>query len=324
MEPYDYTRSTPKKDSDKKGYFIAALVVMAGLVAVLGFLYFKERNERETLSSRSVVQKREILKANTKLDSIATQLDAKIAEIRMLGGNIDELMQLKTQLEIDKQRLVNATADEVKKFEAKLEQYKDLLKQKDRDIVRLKEENGSLTTQNQELATSNEGLKTELNSARQAYDDSVNALKVNNKELNDRISVAAALKAQNVMVYAINSKGKEREKIKADKIDQIRIAFGLGDNTLTERNSKEIFVRVLDPTGAVISDMATGSGTFMYQSKEMIYTVKKDITYQGNNQQVDVIYKRNIPFKKGKHTIELYAEGVKIGDGIFEVRSGLF
>ncbi|MDQ1089503.1 MULTISPECIES: hypothetical protein [unclassified Siphonobacter] len=324
MEPYDYTRSTPQKDSDKKNYFIAALVVMGGLVAILGFLYFNERNERETLSSRTVAQQREIIKTNTKLDSISTQLDAKIAEIRMLGGNIDELMQLKTKLEIDKQNIINATEADIKKYEAKIKEYNVILAQKDKDIVKLREENGLLTTQNQELTTNNEGLKTEIEKTKQSYGDSLSTLKNNNKELTDKINIAAALKAQNVMVYAINSNGKQREKIKADKIDQIRIAFGLGDNALTEKNEKEIYVRVLDPSGAIISDMATGSGTFMYQNKEMIFTTKKDITYQGNGQQVDVIYKRGIPFKKGKHQIELFSEGVKIGEGTFEVRSGLF
>lgn len=324
MEPYDYSQPTPQKSSDKKNYFIAALVVMAGLIGVLGFLYFQERGERESLSSRTVDQQRELLKANTKLDSISTQLDAKIAEIRMLGGNIDELMQMKNQLEEDKQALVNATANDVKKYEEKIRHYNDVLASKDKEIVRLREENGVLSTKNQELSASNEGLKTELSTAKQTYTDSISNLKSSNQELADKVSMAAALKAQNVMVYAINSRGKEREKIRADKIDQIRIAFGLNDNPLTEQNGKEIYVRVLDPAGAIISDMATGSGTFDYQHKEMIYTIKKQITYQGNGQMVDVIYKRGTPFKKGKHLIELYSEGYKIGEGTFEVRGGLF
>ena len=67
-----------------------------------------------------------------------------------------------------------------------------------------------------------------------------------------------------------------------------------------------------------------GEGTFDYQHKEMIYTIKKQITYQGNGQMVDIIYKRGTPFKKGKHLIELYSEGFKIGEGTFEVRGGLF
>ncbi|MFT4032938.1 MAG: hypothetical protein QM669_11010 [Siphonobacter sp.] len=324
MEPYQNPQTLPHKDPDKKSYFIAALVVMAILIGLLGFLYFKERSERENLSTRTIAQQRDILRANTTLDSISTQLDAKIAEIRMLGGNIDELMHIKNQLEEDKQAIVSATESEVKKYEEKIKQYTQVLTQKDRDIVRLKESNGTLTIQNQELANNNEGLKAELSSAKQAYGDSLNSLSDSNKELSDKVNAAAALKAQNVMVYAINSKGKEREHIKADKIDQIRIAFALVNNPLTQHNSKEVFVRVLDPTGAIISDMATGSGTFLYQGKEIVFTTKKQIVYQGDDQIVDLIYRRGIPFKKGKHSIELYSEGYKVGEGTFEVRGGFF
>ena len=106
--------------------------------------------------------------------------------------------------------------------------------------------------------------------------------------------------------------------------DQVRIAFNLADNPITEHNQKDIFVRVLDPSGAIISDMATGSGTFEQQGREMIYTIRKGVTYQGNNQQVDVLYRNGKPFAKGKHTVELYSEGFKIGQGSFDVKTGLF
>lgn len=297
---------------------------MTGLLAVLGYLYFQERQKNEVTSGNLTMTNQQLLRTNTTLDSISTQLDAKIAEIQSLGGNVEELTKVKEQLERDKKSLAGAKASDVRKYEQKIKEYTSILAEKDAELVKLREENQVLTTQNQELATSNEGLKTEITTTRQAYTDTVSQLSTKNRELSDKVSIGAALKVQNVNVYAVNDKGKERERIKANKVEQVRIAFNLPENPITEHNQKEIFVRVLDPSGAIISDMATGSGTFVHQGKEMIYTIKKNVTYQGNNQQVDVLYRNGKPFGKGKHTIELYSEGFKIGQGSFEVKTGLF
>jgi hypothetical protein len=67
--------------------------------------------------------------------------------------------------------------------------------------------------------------------------------------------------------------------------------------------------------------MATGSGAFIYNGREMIYSSKQAITFTNSMQTVDILYGRGgVPLKSGKYTVELYSEGFKIGQGDFTVR----
>jgi len=66
--------------------------------------------------------------------------------------------------------------------------------------------------------------------------------------------------------------------------------------------------------------MSTGSGSFTYKNKDVTYTAKQRIVYDNSHQSVEFVYSRGQAYKDGKHIIELYAEGYKIGEGFFEVK----
>jgi hypothetical protein len=134
--------------------------------------------------------------------------------------------------------------------------------------------------------------------------------------------LASALRAETINVYAISVKGREREAtgINSRKVDKIRISFHLVDNSLAKQEEKEIFVRILEPTGAIIADMATGSGVFKYNKQELIYTTLKRENYTNSHQLVEILYARGQAYRQGKYSIELYCEGYKIGQGTFDVK----
>ncbi|MBC7892071.1 MAG: hypothetical protein H7Y12_07670 [Sphingobacteriaceae bacterium] len=313
---------TQPRQNDKKNYFTAALVIMAALLALLGYLYFQERQKTEQAAVLVEAKTRDLISTTTKLDSISNQLDAKIAEIKMLNGNVDELMKVKAELEADKRELQNAKNFSAKNYEQKIRNYTAILAQKDLDIARLRQENETLANTNQTLTQENTGLKTNLESTRRSYSDSVSSLATKNRELSEKVTTAAALRAETINVYAISPKGKEREggRYKARRVDKIRVSFALADNPLTQRDNKDIFLRILDPEGAVVSDMATGSGAFMFNGQETVYSAKQSVMYTNSHQTVDFVYSRGQAYKKGKHSVELYADGFKIGQGEFEVR----
>jgi predicted nuclease with TOPRIM domain len=303
----------------------AGLVLACALAALFGFLYFDARKDIDSKIVDISKNTKELLLTNTKLDSISAELDKKIAEITSLGGKVADLEALKAQLEKDKKNLVNSKSVSIRDFESKIMGYEAALSAKDVEIAKLREENAQLTTEVKTLGSENSNLKTDvstLKTDKQALADSVYATTVKNKELAEKVTLAAALKAMNVSVNAINSRGKEREggEYKAKRVEKVKISFKLSENPLTKRENKVIYMRMLDPQGNCISDMATGSGAFNYGGKEMIYTAKQSVTYDNSGQNVDFIYSRGSNYSKGKYNIELYSEGFSIGRGIFEVR----
>lgn len=309
-------------NDSKKNYFIAALVIMAGLIGLLGYLYYQERQKNEIKESQLAAKTRDQITTTVRLDSISTELDAKIAEIRMLGGNVEELNRVKAQLEADKRSLSTASQAQLQEYEGKIKSYVALLSQKDNEIAKLREANQALTGQNQQLVQDKTQLEANLQTTRQAYTDSVSSERTRNRELAEKVTIASALKAENINVYAISPKGKESDggEYRARRVEKVRISFALADNPLTAQENKDVFLRILDPDGAVISDMATGSGAFVFQGKETVYTAKQQVLYTNSHQNVDFIYSRGTPYRKGRHTVELYSEGFKIGQGSFEVK----
>jgi predicted nuclease with TOPRIM domain len=314
MESYNQDRR-----NNRKNYLLVALGILAALNLLLLYFYYQERQTNRSQQTTLTDKTQEMLATKTRLDSISTQLDAKISEIQSLGGRVDSLLKVKEQLEADKRNLRNVAAFDIKKYDVKIKEYLAILDEKDKEIGQLKEENSILTSQNQTLTEENTSLKNE----RQALNDTVTTISEKNRELAEKVTLASALKAENLAVNAINRRGKESDggEYRARRIEKIKIAFRLSTNPLAQENEKEIFLRILDPSGAVIADMATGSGQFIFSGQEMVYTSKQTIAYDNTGQQVSFIYGRgNIPFKEGTHQIELYSEGFKIGQGEFTVK----
>ncbi|NDU93418.1 hypothetical protein [Spirosoma terrae] len=304
--------------SKSNGALLAALIIMTGLAGISSYLYFDQKkvseNQEVTISERV----EELSTTRVKLDSISTALDAKIAEVQKLGGDVTELEKVKAQLEADKASLRKGNRISIAKYEVKIKQYEAFLVEKDSLIADLQRENVTLANNVKVLDEENTGLKTD----RQRLSDSVTTVVAQNQDLSTKVTRAAALKAQNVKVFSVNAKGKVKEDdaYKAKRLDKIKLVYTLLDNPLTKEEPKEVFVRVLDPTGAVVSDMANGSGTFTVDGNETIYTTKQTVNYTSNGQNVELLYTRGIPYKPGKYTVELYSEGFRIGSGEFAVR----
>ena len=304
------------------GALLAALIIMTGLAGVSSYLYFDQKkvseNQEVTISERV----EELSTTRVKLDSISTALDAKIAEVQKLGGDVSELQKMKTQLEGDKAALKRGNRISIAKYDAKIKQYEAYLVEKDTLIANLQRENVTLASNVKVLDEENTGLKVKGQQFRDSVTTVVSQVQSQNQELSTKVTRAAALKAQNVKVFGVNAKGKVKDDdaYKAKRLDKIKLVYTLLDNPLTKEEPKDVFVRVLDPSGAVVSDMANGSGTFTVDGAETVYTTKQTVNYTSNGQNVELLYSRGIPYKPGKYTIELYAEGFRIGSGEFAVR----
>jgi hypothetical protein len=306
------------KNHQNTKYFWAAIAVLTMLSGGLGFLYLEEKkaNKQKQLNIEDKIKEQVFL--NAKLDSISRELTLKIDEVKKLGGDYSSLQLIKNNLETDKRQLTSLKNLNIKEYEKKIRNYEALLVSKDQDLDKLRQENGLLSSKNQTLNDENSGLKTD----KMRLADSINLVSAKNKELSEKVTLAAALRAETINVYAVSSKGKERNGVSfsARRVDKIRISFHLGDNPLTKQEPKEIFIRLLDPTGAIIADNLTGAGTFFYNGQETIYTAKKKEFYTNSHQLVEFLYARGQEYKIGKYNIELYCEGFKIGTGSFDVK----
>ena len=329
MDNYS-SQNSPQKSGNNNNALKAGLVVMTLLSGGLGYMLFQSKetvnNQQEVISTKVM----ELAQTRTKLDSITVQLDAQIAEVQKLGGDVTELQKAKAELEQDKKDLAKRSSAEIasvkSKYEDKIRNYESLLTAKEQELVKLREENGVLASENQNLSSENSNLKTEKQGLAQSVEKEKaekEEVASKNKILAEKVTRAAALKAEYVKVIGINEKGKESEekRYKAKKLAKIKIAFQLAKNDVTEQERKTVFIRVLDPDGSTIFDSATGSGNFTFNGQELAYTTRGDLNYDNENLYIEMVYSRGgTLYREGKYTVELYAEGFKIGTGGFEVK----
>ncbi len=254
---------TPEKQSSRKILLTIFIIVLIALNGVLLYLNIKNRDENTVLTQQRKEVQANLDLTEAKLDSISNELDVRIAEVQKLGGDVEALTQAKEQLEKDKSQLKNANAAERRRLNEKIKGYEELLVSKDEEISRLK-------VQNEELYSENNSLKTKT--VRLA--DSINTIDKEKRQLAEKVNIASALKAENLEISAINERGKERDKgeYRAKQIDRIKVAFNLGENNVAKVETKNIYMRLIEPDGAAVFDMATGGGTFVFEGQETFFT----------------------------------------------------
>jgi hypothetical protein len=319
------------ESNSNQGIFKIATGVLIGVVALISYLFIGARDETFELQKALTTKVEELSSTQIKLDSISRALDNKIVEIQQLGGNVKELQAVKAQLEADKKRLKSDFNFSIEKYDVKIKEYENFLVVKDDDIRKLKEDNGTLLArtktleeEKQQVITENTGLKTEkesLKTEKEGLTQTVISYTAQNDELKRKVTLATAMKAVNVQVAALARNGKIREGglYKSSKIENLKISFIMPSNPVAEKNSKDIFVRIFDKDGAVVSEDAK-AGTLQFDGKEIGYSVKQSVPFENNDQKVEITYAKGSVYKAGKYNVELYSEGFKIGSGAFEVK----
>ncbi|SNS79684.1 cell division protein ZapB [Ekhidna lutea] len=294
----------------KKNRTPVFIVITFLLLAAIVFFYY----QNQQLEEERAQQQQEISNTYLKLDSVSNELEIRIQTIKELGGNIDTLEALKTQLEADKkQLLVDAQYQrgQITKLNNRVDGYKELLLLKDEEIEQLK-------VLNEQLSEENTTLKVEKNQLNQT----VQQLEQNKQELASKVAVASRLEIEDMRINAINDNGKERDggEYRNRHIEQLKIQFTVVENEIAPIEGKELLLRVIAPDGNVLFDVTRGSGSFTFENREMFYTAKQEILYDRNSQLVTFLYNKGSEYAVGQHKVEVYTDDYLMGKGSFMVK----
>ena len=288
-------------------YFLAIIGI---LVIVLGLKFYFDYQEKQEMETYYTA---ELESVEIKLEKISVELDEKITELDSLGGTVEDLIAAKTEIEneINQLRFTRkANRQLISRLRAKTEGYVELLKAKDIEIEHLK-------AFNEQLLVENVDLKTEKNQLNR----SLNELYESNEQLENKVAIASRLIAENIKVYAIAKSGKQREgKFRKKQISQLKIEFNIANNDVAPIESKDIMIRIIDPNGQVIFDVAKGSGTFMLNSKEEFYTSLQSIVFDNSEQPLTYAYDKGSQYATGEYKVEILTDGYFMGSENFTVR----
>jgi len=308
----EQTENIPAAETAPKRNNKAAIIIalMAIVIIIQGIKIYLDTKEKQEVRTQLTTTEEELATTMQRMMEIRTELDQKIAEVTKLGGDVSDLQHAKAEIENELKRSKRATGKEIKALKDRVEGYELLLKTKDEEIEKLK-------SVNKELVTENRSLKTEKNQ----LGDSINRLSQSKEDLASKVAIASQLKAENVKIVAVNDRGKERDSpFKSRQVGKLKIEFNIAENNVAPIEGKKVMIRIIDENNQVLFDVARGSGTFIFNSKEEFYTASQEILFDNTKQKLTYLYDKGSEYPSGSYVLEIYTDNYLMGRGEFVVK----
>jgi cell division protein FtsL len=265
---------------------------------------------------------------------VVKEKEENVAQNIALQSDFDNLMKEYEQIKVDNETLtfqlterdsvIMASADEIKKLIASQADYRKIQKKLDllRGITReYVARIDSLITVNQQLSEENVQIKEEVVKEKKKSAQ----LTQDKKDLEDKVTVGSSLMAYNVSAstYRLKSSGDEVETDKSTRIERIKITFTLSENKIAAAGEKTIFACITRPDGVVMTPSNSELYTFELNGKQEPFSIARDIKYDNKAVNISMIWDRkdkSQPAMVGVYKIVLYLDGVEIGSTTFNVR----
>lgn len=297
----------PRKNSNVV-YFL--IVVVIALLVTDVYLYM-QKNKSDV---RVVSTSDEKVRLQTELDSLEAQIEqVNAGKAKMTAAMVAANDSLKTKIRVLRAELAKGklTEAELSKAQEDVKQLRYFVTKYTADIEELKKQNTS-------LANERDTLKTNLASASQKATD----LEKQNQDLNTKVQAASALKvgAISVTAYKVKGSGKEVDVTRAGPAKKIKINFTVASNPVAAKSNHDIYVRILDPTGNLITTSDTV--TFPADGQDLQSTYRTSIDYKDDGAPfvIDWVSQSDPAFVKGTYTVILYSDGYTMGKTTFTLK----
>jgi hypothetical protein len=284
--------------------FIAVSATLLIAAIILGVMLMDSRKQNVEMQELFALEKEEL---ENEYSSFATQYDE--LQIRITNDSLQDKLEqekLKTQQLLEELRQTKATdAAEITRLKKELKTVRAVLKSY---VVQI----DSLNRLNEELQKENKRVKARYSEASRKIDK----IEEEKENLTKKVSLASQLDAIGISFTPLKKNGKEAKKIKDAK--KIAIGFTIAKNITTETGEKTIYVRILKPDEDVLAKNA--GDLFTYENKELKYSIKKYIEYNGEEQQVNVYWDIEEFLQAGTYKVQIFADGNMIGSSSFNIK----
>jgi len=293
--------NTRKKDSTTK-VLIVLVTLMTLAIGVLAFLLYDVSQQNKTIlvKTEAVVVEKDNLKAQlTSLlddyDMLETTNDSLNQEMAKEKQRIEALIK-----ELDGVKNYNYSIQQ--KYEKELASLRNIMRHYVYQIDSLDQMNKVLIAENIQIKDDHDRIKNEMDGVVEKND-----------ELELVLEGASVVKTSHVSFTFLNRRGKVTEK--SANIEKIQTGFTLVANDLATSGPRRVYLRIIRPDGYTLS----GGQTFDYREKKITYSAYRDIIYEKQNLDVVIYYDVAEPLSIGKHIVEIYMDGNKIGESFFKI-----
>ena len=289
------------KEINKMSMLVVAVIVLLVIAGGAGYYIVHQQQEMNDLVESFDLEKQS-------LEDEYNELSLQYEGYKFSVGN-DSLVALLSTEQAKVQRLL-AELRTVKATNA-------------REISRLKKELATLrkimrnyVMQIDSLNRANEALKEENKQVVKKYQQASSTaatLKKEKEKLTERVTLASRLDATDISVTPVNARGKAQKRIK--RMQQFVVNFKIAKNITAPVGEKTIYVRILKPDDDVL--VKNRSNLFSFEGKEINYSMKKIIEYEGEEVAVTLYWDIEEFLSPGTYRVDIFADGNHIGKKSF-------
>ena len=278
---------------------IIVVLILAGATAYLFINLNKQKEENAAIKELAEIDKKEMeneyqqfaqqyseMKTQINNDSIVAQLTAE---------------QEKTQRLLDELRRVKSTdAREITRLKKELATVRAVIRSYVMEIDSLNKVNANLTQEN-----------TRVKGQYEAATRQIEGLSSERRSLSEKVAIAAQLDATGISLVAKNKRGKATDQI--DKATTLQVSFNITRNVTAASGVKDIYVRIMSPTGNLLN----GAGSFSYENRTLQYSMKRSVEYNGEETPVTLFWNVSQALVAGTYQVSIFADGNMIGSRSF-------
>jgi len=286
----------------KQSLWIILVVGLVIIIAGAGIYIYRQEDKMKDLVQQSELVKEELADDYNDLVidyegfRMTISNDSLIAKL--------ETEQMKVQRLQEELRTVKATnTKRINELKKELETLRAILRNYVQQI-------DSLNRINEQLSTENRQVTAKYHQATQT----VSQLTKEKEQLTETVQLASKLDASNITVNGLNDKNKITDQIK--KMVKIEVRFVINKNITAPPGEKTIYIRIMKPDDDVL--IKSRSNVFVYENKEINYSSKRTIEYEGEELPVTIYWDIEEYLSPGTYRVDIFADGNLIGKKSFK------
>ena len=292
------------KEVNKLSFLIVVVIVLLLGIAGAGYYIYHQKQQMGDLMESFNLEKEA-------LEDEYNELSLQYEGYKFSVGN-DSLIallsteQAKVQRLLEELRTVKATnAKEISRLKKELATLRKIMRNYVQQIDSLNREN--------------EQLKVEKKEAVQKYQQATSqaaTLKKEKEKLTERVTLASRLDATDIQVTPVNARGKLAKRIK--NMQQFVLTFKIAKNITAPVGEKTVYVRLMKPDDDIL--MKNRSNVFPFEGKEIGYSMKKLIEYEGEEVAVTMYWDIEEFLSAGTYRVDIFSDGNLIGRSNFTLK----
>lgn len=283
---------------NRKLLFTLLALVVAAVVAVMAYLIFSLNKSNEQNKQMLELAEMDKLEMQNEYESFARQYNEMKTQINndSLMAQLEQEQQRTQELLEELQRTKANDAAEITRLKKELATMREVLKSFVAEI-------DSLNRLNTQLKGENEDLRQQQVVQQQQISD----LSSEKASLTDKVAIASQLDATAVRISALDKRQKAAKKI-AD-VKTFQVSFNIARNVTAAAGNRTVYVRIIKPTGEAVD----GGGTFAFENRNLEYSMRKDIEYNGEETPVTMYWNVTEMLVAGQYRAQIFADGKNIG-----------